>query len=95
MFRIIKYLVFTEKSTRLLEKNGQYVFDVDPSLTKSRVRFLIEKRFSVRIFTINLHCIPFKKYRGSISDGFLLVFKRVIVTLIHGEEISLYLFIDL
>jgi len=95
MFRIIKRPVFTEKSTRLLEKNGQYVFDVDPSLTKSRVRFLIEKRFSVRVSTVNLHRIPPKKRRGSVSGGFLPVFKRVIVTLIHGEEISLYLFIDL
>lgn len=91
MFRIIKCLVFTEKATRLLEKSGQYVFDVDSTLTKSRVRFLIEKRFSVRIFTINLHCIPFKKCRGRISDGFLLVFKRAIVTLVSDQEISLYL----
>ena len=91
MFKIIKCLVFTEKATRLLEKSGQYVFDVDSNLTKSQVRFLIEKRFSVRVFTINLHCIPFKKCRGRISSGFILVFKRVIVTLVYGKEFSLYL----
>jgi ribosomal protein L23 len=90
MFKIIKCLVFTEKATRLLEKSGQYVFDVDSNLTKSQVRFLIEKRFSVRVFMINLHCIPSKKCRGRISSGFLPVFKRAIVTLVYGKEIFLY-----
>jgi large subunit ribosomal protein L23 len=91
MFKIIKRPVFTEKATRLLEKSGQYVFDVDSNLTKPQVRFLIEKRFSVRVSTVNLHRIPPKKRRGGISSGFLPVFKRAIVTLAHGKEISLYL----
>jgi large subunit ribosomal protein L23 len=88
MLGIIKRPVFTEKTTRLLEKNGQYVFDVDPSLTKPRIRFLIEKRFSVRISTINVHCIPPKKRRGGVSSGFIPALKRVIVKLIDGDGIS-------
>jgi large subunit ribosomal protein L23 len=88
MFRIIKRPVFTEKTTRLLENSGQYVFDVDPSLTKPRIHFLIEKRFSVRVSTVNVHRIPPKKRQGKTSGGFLPVFKRAIVTLIPGEEIS-------
>lgn len=97
MFRIIKRPVFTEKATRLLEKNQQYVFDVDPNLTKPQVRFLIEKRFSVRILAINAHRTPPKKRRGKVLRGFLPTFKRVIVTLINEEKItflteSLYFF---
>lgn len=87
MFKIIKHPIFTEKTTRLFEKNQQYVFDVDPNLTKSQVRFLIEKRFSVRILTINAHCTPLKKCRGKVLRGFLLTFKRIIVTLINEEKI--------
>ena len=66
MFRIIKYPVFTEKTTRLLEKAGQYVFDVDSILTKPQIRFLIEKRFLVRVSIINVHCIPLKKCHSRI-----------------------------
>jgi large subunit ribosomal protein L23 len=90
MFRIIKSQVFTEKTTRLLEKNGQYVFDVDPTLTKPRIRFLIEKRFLVRVSTVNVHRIPPKKRRGGISGGFLPVLKRAIVTLDDGEKIIFF-----
>jgi large subunit ribosomal protein L23 len=88
MFGIIKRPVFTEKTTRLLEKGGQYVFDVDSRLTKPRIRFLIEKRFSVQVSTVNVHRIPPKKRRGGISSGFIPVLKRAIVTLARGEEIS-------
>jgi large subunit ribosomal protein L23 len=88
MLRIIKRPVFTEKTTRLLEKSGKYVFDVYPSLTKPRIRFLIEKRFSVRVSTVNVHRIPPKKRRGGISGGFFPVLKRAIVTLAYGEKIS-------
>jgi len=88
MLGIIKRPVFTEKTTRLLEKSGQYVFDVDPSLTKPRIRFLIEKRFSVRVSTINVHRIPRKKRRGRISSGFIPTLKRVIVKLVGDDGIS-------
>lgn len=88
MFRIIKRPIFTEKTTRLLEKSGQYVFDVDPSLTKPRIRSLIEKRFSVRVSSVNVHRIPPKKCRGGISSGFKPVFKRAIITLADGYRIS-------
>jgi large subunit ribosomal protein L23 len=88
MFGIIKRPVFTEKTTRLLEKNGQYVFDVDPSLTKPRIRFLIEKRFSVRVSTVNVHRLPIKKRRGRISSGSIPAVKRAIVKLATGEAIT-------
>jgi large subunit ribosomal protein L23 len=88
MIGIIKRPVFTEKTTRLLEKSGQYAFDVDPILTKPRIRFLIEKRFSVRVSAINVHRIPSKKRRGGISSGFTPTLKRVFVTLVDGDRIS-------
>jgi large subunit ribosomal protein L2 len=94
MFGIIKRPIFTEKTTRLLEKNQQYVFDVDRSLTKPQVRFLIEKRFLVHILRINTHCIPPKKRRGGVSKGLLPIFKRVIVTLRNKEKIVFLLILS-
>ena len=91
MFRIIKCPIFTEKTVHLLEKNKQYVFDVDSNLTRLQVRFLIEKRFLVRILAVNVHCVPLKKRRGSILNGFLLIFKRIIVTLVEKKETIFFL----
>jgi large subunit ribosomal protein L2 len=84
MFGIIKRPVFTDKATRLLEIDRQYTFDVEPSLTKPKIRVLIEKRFSVQVRTINTHRNPRKKRRGRISGCFLPRSKRVIITLTNG-----------
>jgi ribosomal protein L23 len=79
MFVIIKCLIFTEKTTRLLEVNKQYVFDVRPNLKKPQVRFLIEKRFSVQVCAINTHRKPRKKRRGKVSSCFLPSCKRLLL----------------
>jgi large subunit ribosomal protein L23 len=85
MFRIIKCPIFTEKTTRLFA-HKKYVFDVDPSLTKPQIRALIEKRFSVRVRTVNTH--RRSKRRGRISNGSRLSFKRIIITLAKGEKVT-------
>jgi large subunit ribosomal protein L23 len=90
MFTIIKRPVFTEKATRLFDLNKQYVFDVDLSLTKPQIRFLIEKRFSVQVSVVNTHRIPGKKRRGRVSGRSRPSFKRVIVTLGKGEKIEFF-----
>ena len=67
----IKKLVITEKSVRLFESQ-QYVFDVDPSLSKPQIRALIESHF-------NTHRLPSKR-----SKGRTYATKRAIVTLAPG-----------
>jgi large subunit ribosomal protein L23 len=58
---LIKAPVFTEKTTRLLEKYNQYVFDVAQNLTKTQIRSLVEKSFLVRVVKVNTHYLPPKK----------------------------------
>ena len=74
----IKKLVITEKSVRLFESQ-QYVFDVDPSLSKPQIRALIESHFNVRVSGVNTHRLPSKR-----SKGRTYATKRAIVTLAPG-----------
>lgn len=89
MIDLIKRPVLTEKSTRLLE-NNQYMFDVDPRLTKTKVRELIKELFDVTILSVNSHNSPRKKRRLGQYQGYRPRYKRVIVTLKAGDSISLF-----
>ncbi len=80
VINLVKNVVLTEKSVRLIE-NNQYTFDIDKKLTKPQIKKIIESFFNVQISSINTHNLP-KKKRGSI--------KRVIVTLKTGYTISLF-----
>ncbi len=77
---LVKNVVLTEKSVRLIE-NNQYTFDVDVKLTKPQIRKLIEDFFKVKVSAINTHRLP----RTSKSKN-----KRVIVTVKSGYSISLF-----
>lgn len=77
---LVKNVVLTEKSVRLIE-NNQYTFDVDLKLTKPQIRKLIEEFFKVKVTAVNTHRLP------STSKA---RYKRVIVTVKAGSSISLF-----
>ena len=77
----IKKLVVTEKSVRLFE-NQQYVFDVDPALSKPQIRALVESHFKVRVNRVNTHRLPSKRTKGRTCAT-----KRAIVTLAPGNSL--------
>lgn len=54
------HLVFTEKSTRLWDKNNKYIFDVNYSLTKLQIRLLIYKIFLIPITKVNTFHLPLR-----------------------------------
>jgi ribosomal protein L23 len=75
--------VFTPKTTYLLEKYNQYVFDVDSRLKKSEICSLVEKNFSVSVTAINTLYVSKrhgKKVLGSKQ-------KRAIVTVSEKDKI--------
>lgn len=80
MIDLVKYLVLTEKSVRLIE-NNQYTFDVDLRLTKPQIKKLIEDFFQVKVIAVNTHRLPYKSKTRN---------KRVIVTLKSGESIPIF-----
>lgn len=77
---LVKNVVLTEKSVRLIE-NNQYTFDVDYKLTKPQIRKLIEEFFKVKVVAVNTHRLPSTSKKRS---------KRVIVTVKQGYSISLF-----
>lgn len=80
MIDLVKYIVLTEKSVRLIE-NNQYTFDVDLKLTKPQIKNLIEKFFQVEVLSVNTHCPPSKKKTR---------YKRAIITLKNGQSLPIY-----
>ena len=81
--------LFTEKSARILE-NNQYTFDVDPSLSKTEIRELVEKTFQVKVLSLNTHRPPRKKRRVGQYLGARPQVKRVIFTLRKEDSIPLF-----
>jgi large subunit ribosomal protein L23 len=88
MFEIIRRPVFTEKTTYLLDKYNQYVFEVDSRWTKKQVRALMEKMFSIQVISINSIILPRRKRRGANSTERC---KRVFVTLDKKENLVFFL----
>ena len=86
-FDLVKNIVFTEKSFRLVE-DFQYTFDVDLKLTKPQIKKLIEELFNAVVVSVNTHRPPRKKKRVGLSKGFKTSYKRVIVTMKGSKKIQ-------
>nr|WLG71272.1 ribosomal protein L23 [Chlorophyceae sp. KF-2023a] len=85
---LIKYPVITEKSYISMFKNKQYTFDVDLRLTKSQIKKLFERIFSVNVLSVNTHIPPRKRVRIGLSKGYKPRYKRAILTLKEGQYLD-------
>jgi len=83
----IKGLVFTRKSSALLEKYNKYTFEVADHWTKVHVRWVVEKIFSVPVANVNILRLPpiinRKKKFNRVKR------KRAVVTLNPNRQITL------
>lgn len=88
-YEILKNVRMTEKATALTEKNGQYVFVVDPSATKIEIKHAVETVFKKKVKSVNTINVLGKKKRERRADfGKKPDWKKAIVTLQEGESIS-------
>ena len=62
LLSLVKYPSITEKSISLYG-NRQYTFIVDKSLTKTQIKFVIEKIFNVSVDKVNSCNLPVKTRR--------------------------------
>jgi len=85
---LVKYPIQTGKSFRLTEKS-QYTFDVDLKLNKLQIKELIQDLFNVNVIAVNTHRRPKKKKVLGASKGYRSSYKRAIITVKSGDEISL------
>ena len=87
LLNLIKYPCLTEKAMNLYAEQ-KYTFIVDKSLTKTNIKFLIEKIFNVSVKKINICNLPVKKRRIGRYLGKRSIYKKALVSLKAGNTIS-------
>ena len=83
----IKYPLITEKAT-VIFRYRQYTFIVDKHLTKTQIKFALEKVFEVEVESVNTCFLPSKQKRVGRSIGKTARYKKAYVTLKEGQSIA-------
>ena len=87
LLNLIKYPLSTEKAINLYN-NRQYTFIVARELTKTQIKYILEKIFEVKITSINTCVLPSKSRRVGRFIGKKATYKKAYVTLKEGNSIS-------
>jgi large subunit ribosomal protein L23 len=86
--------VITEKSTRLSDKRGTYVFVVNREVNKIEIKNAVESMFNVSVSGVNTAVIPGKPKSRSTKTAVLRgqksAYKKAYVTLKPGETIDIF-----
>jgi large subunit ribosomal protein L23 len=84
----------TEKSTKLTEQKGQYVFQVKTDADKNDIKKAVEQKFGVDVISIRtINCLGKSKRqhtRKGLIAGKKSDWKKAIVTLGEGQTIDYY-----
>lgn len=84
---IILAPIITEK-TAGMEALGRYAFKVSSKANKTEIKQAIEKKFNVKVVSINTVNSKPKKKRVGKYTGMTSKYKKAIVTLAKGNTIS-------
>lgn len=87
-YRIIKSLLQTEKSTKLLPEN-KYLFWVDKRANKIEIKKAIESIYNVNVTKVNTQMARGKKRRVRYAEGKTPDRKKAIVQLKAGDKIEI------
>jgi large subunit ribosomal protein L23 len=88
MIDLVKYPVFTEKTSIMLSNHRQYTFDVDKRLTKTQIKNLFESLFEIDVIAVNTHIPPRRTVRVGTTRGYRPSYKRAIITLKENQTIN-------
>ena len=77
--------IVSEKSYNLIDANGQYTFEVQPTASKTEIKLAIEEVFNVKVDKINTLNRKGKTRRTRNGLGKRKDTKRAIVTLKSGS----------
>jgi large subunit ribosomal protein L23 len=87
LLNLVKYPSVTEKSISLYG-DRKYTFIVDRSLTKTQIKYVIEKIFNVSILSVNTCTLPSKTRRVGKFIGKRPLYKKAYVELKEGDSIA-------
>ncbi|MDA3146222.1 50S ribosomal protein L23 [Leucobacter sp. UCMA 4100] len=76
--------VVSEKSYTLIDTNGQYTFEVEPTASKTEIKLALEQIFDVKVAKINTLNRKGKTRRTRFGMGKRKDTKRAIVKLSQG-----------
>lgn len=85
---VLKQPWFSERAT-VLAARGQYVFLVEPMATKPAVREEIERRYGVKVVSVNTVTIKGKTKHFGRKSSVRTGIKKAIVTLKAGDKIDI------
>lgn len=85
---IIKGPIMTEKSAGLAQ-NNIITFSVDTKANKTQIKQAVEKKFNVKVESVNTVNVRPKKKRVGKYTGYTSKVKKAIVTLKEGSSIEL------
>ena len=87
---VLRRPVLTEKTTRGIEYQNAYVFEVDPSANKIQVRKAVEELFDVKVAKVNIRNRKGKLKRVGRSIGYTKDRREAVVTLKAGHKLDVY-----
>ena len=89
LLQVIKAPHISEKSSILAETDGQYVFKVFPSATKTEIKAAVEALFDVKVEAVRVVNIKGKKKRSGQRFGRRNDIRKAYVSLQSGQELDL------
>ena len=88
LMNVVLAPVVSEKSTRVADKNRQYVFRVVDSATKPEVKAAIELLFKTKVQSVTVLNVHGKEKRFGRFMGRRRNWKKAYVRLAEGQEIN-------
>ncbi|MEX2241576.1 MAG: 50S ribosomal protein L23 [Burkholderiales bacterium] len=88
LMNVVLAPVVSEKSTRVADKNRQYVFRVADSATKPEVKAAIELLFKTKVQSVTVSNVKGKTKRFGRFMGRRRNWKKAYVRLAAGQEIN-------
>ena len=88
LMNVVLAPVVSEKSTRVADKNRQYVFRVADAATKPEIKAAVELMFKAKVDSVTVSRVKGKKKRFGRSMGRRNNWKKAYVRLAAGQEIN-------
>ena len=88
LMQVLLAPVVSEKSTRVADKNRQYVFRVADDATKPEVKAAIELLFKTKVQDVTVSNVKGKEKRFGRFTGRRRSWKKAYVRLAAGQEIN-------
>jgi large subunit ribosomal protein L23 len=88
LMQVVLAPVVSEKSTRVADKNRQYVFRVADDSTKPQIKAAVELMFKTKVDSVTVSRVKGKKKRFGRMMGRRNNWKKAYVRLAEGQEIN-------